>query len=194
MVELERAAWNDAVSAPDPIVWFSRRSAHEMCGFLELVSRRGHRRIRIVDVADVEFRDRNGRLDPYFSTHFALVSDTRIVEHGLVERARSLSVGEIASHIETWRRIEADNTPLRVATSTGIASVPLTHFDAMIVACADSEWKRGARVVGAMLERQRVSDEFLWSRIRSLVADKRLEGRGDLTSMRHSEIRRASTE
>jgi uncharacterized protein DUF1835 len=45
--------WDSAWSAPRHVVWFSRRTACEFCGFLEWVSQMGSQSYQVIDLTDV---------------------------------------------------------------------------------------------------------------------------------------------
>src|SRR5215469_12402866 len=48
--------WHRARSAQKRVVWFSRRTAREHCGVLELVSQMGRRTYEVIDLSGLEIR------------------------------------------------------------------------------------------------------------------------------------------
>jgi hypothetical protein len=91
--------------------------------------------------------------------------------------------------------LRAENAPLRVPGETGLASVPLSHFDGLLLSCTVAHWRKVARVIGeALVETwetgfDQVSDVVLAARVQTLAAEGRVESQGYLLRPRHSEIR-----
>jgi hypothetical protein len=52
--------WHPVRSVEKRVVWFSRRTAREFCGFLELVSQMGRQKYDVVDLTGVEVPYRTG--------------------------------------------------------------------------------------------------------------------------------------
>jgi hypothetical protein len=187
-----------AVTAPDAsaIAWFSRRSAREYTGFLELLWRRGDAATAVVDVTDIEFSGRDGRPAPDTSACFAFVRASQIVAQRLLGRARTLSRNELDRDRETWRRLRMENAALRVLDSTaGLISAPITFFDDLILSCTTEDWQPSGRVIGGSIGKSsspydQIGDLFLWSRLLELVEVGALEGRGDFSTMQTSWVRR----
>ena len=84
--------------------------------------------------------------------------------------------------------------PLRNVTADGLASAPIDHFDALLLAQATSEWKMVAAIVGNALGLSRdpylqVGDMALHERVISLVEKGSLIADGDPSEMRACRIR-----
>ena len=84
---------------------------------------------------------------------------------------------------------------LRTLTEDGLTSVPLSYFDDLLVSCTMTDWRKAARVVAEALVETwesgffQVGEAVLAARIRALAAAGRIEGRGDLSKTRFSEVR-----
>jgi hypothetical protein len=84
--------------------------------------------------------------------------------------------------------------PLRNVTADGLASAPIDHFDALLLAQATSEWKKVAFVVGNALGLShdpylQVGDMALHERVISLVEKGSLIADGDPSEMRACRVR-----
>ena len=57
------------------------------------------------------------------------------------------------SYRNDWRRLRAENAPLRLVDGDKLVSAPITHFDDLVLSFVDADWKKGARIVGySMME------------------------------------------
>lgn len=188
------AFWSEALSAEHRLIgWFCRRSTGEYCGYLEWLRRLGERRPEVVDVTGVILRDRRGK-DCVYPAVAVIPADT-IMRNGLLDAARPLAVDEWRRDLAQWRRLRAENAPFRAFVDGDLVSVPITHFDERLLSFAGPAWQKAARVIGGQLvaqydeNRMEVGDLALWARLRALVAAGRLESRGDLLTMRTTEVR-----
>jgi len=66
-------------------------------------------------------------------------------------------------------------------------------IDGLILSSASERWQKVAKIIRLVSERaaDETKFEMIAERIRSLVAEGKLQGTGDLTRWTHSEIRRA---
>ncbi|OAV54471.1 hypothetical protein A6U98_03150 [Rhizobium sp. WYCCWR10014] len=88
----------------------------------------------------------------------------------------------------------ADNAPFRVVTADGLASAPIDHFDALLLAQANSEWKKVAFIIGNALGLSsdpylQVGDMALHERVINLVEEGALIADGDPSEMRTCQVR-----
>jgi hypothetical protein len=197
--EMAEQFWAEATSPSVlPTAWVSRRCAQEYTAFLEFLERIDDAAFRVVDLTDVEFAW-SSRRPPSPAFAFGIVTPKQMIEAGLIERQRELSGAELRARRATWRHLKSENAPLRIVTRTGLVSAPITYFDDFVLSCVADQWRKGARVVGEALGRMidepfcQTGDLVLWARVRALVDAGRVESQGDLSSMRHSEVRRAQT-
>jgi len=195
------AFWADALSTDYRLVaWTSRRSASDYCGFLEWLQRLGDGPCQVIDVTDLVLPEqtlRDGRVvPPQRPIGTGAIPFSRLPAQ-LFDSAEALSPAARASYHATWRRLRTEDDALRVIADDGLESVPLSYFDELILSHAKPEWLKAARVVGGVLADHwsqdlcQVGDQVLWARIRALAAAGRLEYRGDLASLRTTEVRRA---
>lgn len=110
----------------------------------------------------------------------------------LLERQRTLSSEEVAFYVAEWRRLKAENAPLRIVEKEQLVSAPITYFDDEIISRASNDWKKAAFVIGetmAMRIDKHVSDLLLWARVHALVEAGVLELRGDISHIHSTEVR-----
>src|SRR6516162_1609066 len=88
--------WQRARSVKKPVVWFSRRTASEHCGFLELVSQIGRRSYAVVDAGAVIFYPtrNDGRVAPAMLSLSELSPDL-VRANAIWDRAAPLSALEL---------------------------------------------------------------------------------------------------
>jgi hypothetical protein len=195
----ENAFWADVMSrASLPVAWVSRRCTGEYSGFLEFLQRIGDAPFRVVDLTDVLFA-RSGGQPPSPAFAFGIVTPRQMIEAGLIEQQKDLAAAELDAYHSKWRHLKAENAPLRIVSSLGLVSAPITCFDDLMKSCVTAEWQKGARVVGEALGRMmdepfcQTGDMVLWARVCALAEAGVIESRGDFGSMRESFFRRANT-
>lgn len=187
--DLTRSFWQQALdTSHNRIVWLSRRSAMEYCGFLKWLTRNGQASFLLVDLTDVKIPDPNApaTLLPVGCT--ARVPAAQIAKNALWSLAKVPDPADLASWIALWSQLRAENAPLRIITDDGLVSAPLDHFDADLLSHIGSEWTRANRVVGetmAALHAQQLggaqcNDLVLFARLRNLVEQGALDSRGDI--------------
>ena len=50
-----------------------------------------------------------------------------------------------------WRRLRAENAPLRVVDADGLRSAPITFFDQQLFPFAKPTWQKPARIIGDVI-------------------------------------------
>jgi hypothetical protein len=195
-VHVEEEAFWKAALAEDfhRVVWMSRRSAPEYCGFLEWLWRLGDLPCEVIDLTDMPVGSRRRALS------LSLLEAEEIASVRLWDRAEPLDVAARERHHGLWRRLRAENAPLRVVDADGLRSAPITFFDHQLLSFANATWQKPARIIGAVIGEQvapwpsmepyfQAGDGILAERIIALVEAGVLEGRGDLMDIRKSEVR-----
>jgi uncharacterized protein DUF3658/uncharacterized protein DUF1835 len=195
-VELE-AFWQALRSTEAvPVIWFTRRSALEYSGLLELAWTLGERPYQIVDFTGVDFVKRlhegPGRLRVYLS-----LGEMRPVEAaGLLGSTQVPSSGQRDHYRQIWSRLREEDAALRVLTDGGLASEPASFFDDALLKATPASWQTIAKTIGEVYGLSwddnvlQISPMVLTGRIRTLVTLGALECRGDVDDVRAGEIRR----
>jgi Protein of unknown function/Domain of unknown function (DUF1835) len=189
----EEAFWKEALAGDARrVVWMSQRSAPEYCAFLEWLWRLGDLPCEVIDLTNMPVGSHRG-----FS--LCLLQAEEIASNRLWDRAEPLDVSARERHHGLWRRLRAENAPLRVVDADGLRSAPITFFDQQLLSFAKAGWKKPAKIIGETLGMEwgepqmepyfQAGDLILAARIFALVEAGVLEGRGDLTDIRQSEVR-----
>ena len=190
--------WSSALSASEPLtVWTSRRTTLEYSGFLEWVCRCDDRPYNVVDLTDVvaEWRQPDGTSGQELVVSLALLNPDRVQILSFLDRAAPLPAVARDEYRQMWEQLRVENAPLRIIRGARLQSAPITAFDELLLSCADERWVKTARVIGRALAESwdgdgiQVDDLVLGARVPALVAAGRLDGRGDLSDWRHSEVR-----
>jgi hypothetical protein len=190
--------WSDALAPGRKIAWMSRRTSLEYAGFLEWLWRLGDEACEVVDLTDVMVVDRSqdGRpAPPRLALSLALLPAEQILDNGLIDRAEALSPAAGRQYRETWQRLRAENAPLRVLTTDGLVSAPISAIDPLLLSCASRNWQKAVRILGEALAKDtenellQTGDLLLVARVRTLVETGLLESRGDLQDIHRCELR-----
>jgi hypothetical protein len=199
-----QAFWTAALGPPRStrrVAWVSRRVASEYAGFLEVLWRLEEALLPcdLVDLTDFRIPagkagvDQDGRaLSPpmRLAMSLPLLPAFRILEARLFDRAEPLSPDRLDGYREMWRRLRAENAPLRIVEGDELVSAPITAFDSLLLSFATQEWQPIARVARQALAAfddaslHQSGDLVVLARIRALAATGRLESRGDLSGIR----------
>jgi hypothetical protein len=189
--------WEAALSHPARrVVWVSRRVVWEYTGFLEFVRRAGDKPYDVVDLTDIP-ASRSGCSNDWSLRPMSLSCLHNQPEKvlGFLVHAMPLTAAEHDNYHALWERLRLENAPLRVLTDEGMASAPLSYFDDLLVSCTIADWRKVARVLAEALVESweggflNASDVVFAAPVRVLAAAGRVERRGDLFRIRHSEIR-----
>jgi hypothetical protein len=181
------------------IVWLSRRSTQEYCGFLEFVWRLGDRQCDFIDVTDVPVGSRRGSYEEAsrhttgslgsFSVDDILGANPRALATPLTQAMRD-------KYRAAWAILRTENAPFRVLTTTlELRSAEISHFDSQLLGFVREEWTKAALVVGCVLGAfseaglYQTGDWELAARLRTMIESGRIEGRGDLYHVQRSEVR-----
>lgn len=192
--------WDTALTAAARrVLWVSRRSSREYAGFLEFVWRIGDAPCEIVDTSGVtvrRWRD-GGRLDvPTPACSTTEIPPERMVDIGLLDRARPLTAELRHASRHAWSELRRDNAALRVVdTDLVLRSAPISAFDEDLFGHVVERWRKPARIISEVFQqswnagREEISETVLIARLRALVDSGRIESVGDLSRIRFSEVR-----
>lgn len=190
--------WRDVVNRYiSAITWVCFDDAQEYCGFLEFVWKVGKTPFNVIDATGLELTDRFNR--KWTPRSLGVISPEKMIEAGLIGRARPLRRDEIERYRRLWGRLRTENAPLRIVTPKGLTSAPIYYFDHWLTRNATNEWRKGARIVGEAMgelwqseESPHVSDIWLWGRVCALAEEGVLEVKGNSAEMRSAMVRRSS--
>lgn len=184
------------------VLWTSRRSALEYCGFLECLWQLGDTPCSFIDLTDVKVvtRDQEGNLRPPApAICLPYLGEETIIRNGILDMAQPLSVEDRQRYHAIWKQLRTENAPFRVIGEEGIASAPITYFDGAVLSWVKGEWQKSARVIGEVMGEAwssnyiQVGDWVYFSRLQKLAEAGVVESRGDMSKMRFSEVRLPAT-
>jgi len=185
------AFWTEAlVERPERVVWVSRRSTLEFCGFLEWLRRNGELPFKLVDLTDVQVPYDGG------SGGRVLAPVTMLIRAEVFSGARlwdlAAPVAEAArlEWLSQWGHLVAENSPLSVLSPEGLESAPLDVFDEQILGYVREDWGKAGLAVGYFSHESayetfcsagvhQTGDMVPIARIAALIAMGKIEARGD---------------
>lgn len=192
--------WADVLSAGEHhVVWFSRRVTRDYAGFLEYLWRIGDRPCDVVDITEASVPVRG--VDSSITRRrralaLGLLDSYQFIDGNLFSHAVPLGEKARAAYHDEWTKLRDENAPLRIVTpELSLVSVPLTHFDEMLLSGMQTRFLKSARIIGQVMSRAwdseiyDVDDFFLSSRLIALVKAGLIESQDNLRRMRYSEVR-----
>jgi hypothetical protein len=194
--------WSEALSdRPERIVWVSRRSTQEFCGFLEWLNRNGEQPFKLVDLTDVMFLSNGDSGSLVLAPVTALIHDHQFSSARLWDLAAPAPPETQAEWLALWDRLRSENAPFRILSSAGLASAPLDVFDAQILSFIEDDWGKAALAVGHFLYASdyegfcpegvhQTSDMVAIARIAALIESGKIEGRGNPYELQTCTVRR----
>ncbi|MBR1149716.1 DUF3658 domain-containing protein [Bradyrhizobium sp. JYMT SZCCT0428] len=173
--------WDDALF-PDhrKIVWLSRRSAHEYCGFLNWLWQSGDAPFDIIDLSEVLIStspERGPPRLPVLAPCLAHLRDDNIRLNKLWELAAPLPTNRREQYLDVWRQLISENAPLRVIENGMLVSAEASYFDSQLMELATDDWQRVSRIIGmamaSELNDEIVSIDFEWMKQRLMLLVER---------------------
>lgn len=194
------APWAEA-TAPGvhPVYWVCLTDAGEHACFLEFAYRMAGRPFDIVDATGVDFSCVS-RVSPVWS--LGQLRPGEIVASGLGGRRRPFTRAEGDAAVADWARLRRENAPVRVVRDGRMFSVPLTHFDAVLIGLAGRDEELLVKLVARALNHldagldqpgQGCSYELLFARILVLGEAGVLDVSGPGPGMRDYAVRLAAS-
>lgn len=197
--------WQTALAAARPrIVWLSRWSTLEYCGFLEWLRRNGGAPFTLVDLNDISIPDREDPARHRTLRFMGLLNGQDFADNALWDLAASPPPEHIAAWMVLWNRLRNENTAFRVITNEGLVSALITHFDPEILGqVRRRRWRSALQIVGHILADHvfpndhspgihQCGDLPLFARVRALIEQGALEVQGDPYDL-HFKVRLAQS-
>ncbi len=160
--------------ATEVVAWFSRASAHEYCGYLEVLRRRRPGGLQVVDITGCRGLELDGEIQ---WPSFASVHHRFILELGLVDRIAPPI--DAAADQDRWAHLAASPHPLRVIRGGALVAVPVATYDEAFAAAIGTSWRpmRSAwgRATLALGDDYWGGDPFVLGRIYKLIDGDVLE-------------------
>jgi hypothetical protein len=170
------------------VAWLTRQSATEYAGFLDWLWHRGDTPCDLVDLSEVKIShppESAPSRSWAFPMSLAYLHGDIIAHNKLWDLAEPLPMAERLRYREIWERLISENAPLRVIDGNKLVSAPTSYFDSALMSRVTDKWQKVAMVLSWVAISywddgiSQTNDTFLAARLRALVADGRLEIRGE---------------
>lgn len=191
---------SDVLACDKKILWLSKRSVCEYCGFLQFLSEQDDLRdIEIVDLTEGTENETAGTCGgaPYRMIQLSIseFSPETIIE--AVKTARSPSTEETEYYLAVWKRLVEENANLRKLWRGQVYSAPDDEYDEIILSRISDIRVSAARIVGEVLgklndEYDQVGYAYIYSRLIHLIDSGIIEEEGSRDSMEFLEVKRVS--
>ena len=190
-------AWAEA-TAPGiaPVYWACLGSPGEHACFLAYAARMQDRCFDFIDATDLDFKTVDGLQSPWSLAQFR---EQDIVASNLYTTRRPISSAELQAASTAWLALCRENAPFRTVKDGRLVSVPLTHYDSLLVEQASPVWEVAARLIGRAIDAlgsetalrgQANGDAVLFGRMLALGDTGALEVIGLGPGMRDYRVRR----
>lgn len=172
-------------------IWVGNNSL-EQCAlmyFLSIVNINAN--IHVINVSNVTFN--KGETYEFTPKGVGEIEVDKL--HMYLGTAKKLSKEDIECHIEIWRNLINENSNLRVFKAGKIISVPEDFYDNEILNYTTEfsmdGFRKCARVIGHIMgiSEDLVNDYYLFWRVKELVKQGKISGRGSYKSIRDLEIK-----
>ena len=183
----------------ETVVWFTRRSSSEYCGFLECLYRAPDPgRLLFNDLTEERRRGVNYKGQPYDAPVYrtAFLNPEQLM--AFYGRWKPMPPNAGKAFRDEWEVLRSENSALRVLENGALKSAPIDYFDEIIMSEVTDQWRKGARVVGGSMGKNwgdewinDIGDIAIFARLNALIDQGRVEFQGDRREMRRMEVRRA---
>jgi hypothetical protein len=168
-------------------LWYGH-CGNEVCGMmytLELLKDK-FTNIYLINVSDMIEESANA-----ISTYMSVAEIMAEKLKSFIKLKRKIELTEYDILLNEWNLLKKDNSVLRIFKDGKIKSVKDDYFDIEILKYTEKEFKKSARIVGSVLgfSEERISDDYIFWRIKELVKSGNIEFRGKFGVMREMEIK-----
>lgn len=162
----------------------------EICGIMYTIYLLKDKEINfnVINVSDKIIENNQGRFFTYIANSAAEIRMERLSEY--LKLARKIEKDEYKKLLNQWDKLTKENSLLRSYINENMESVSEDYFDIDILKFTDKEYKKSARTVGSVLgtTEPRITDEYIFWRIRELVKLDKISFKGKFGVMREMEI------
>ena len=142
----------------------------------------------VINVSDKIIENNQGRIFTYIANSASEIIPEKLVEY--LKLARKIEVDEYKKLLNQWDELTKENSLLRSYINGNMESVSEDYFDIDILKFTNEEYRKSARTVGEVLgnTEPRITDEYIFWRIRELVKLGKMSFKGKFGVMRKMEI------
>lgn len=178
------------------VIWLSRRSSREYCGFLECLYRTDlDDSVLINDLTEQSIptspTEGTPSLPVHSTSHLNVENLMRFYENWEV-----LNPDRRKNFLDEWELLRKENGHFRIFADTKLVSAPDSYFDESILSNLEVKWRKAPRVIAEVIQDHwgcylnDVGFEILFARLIELIKDDRIAARGDPTGSMLLEVRR----
>ena len=169
--------WSRTIFSQDQLmVWLTRRSAAEYCGFLELLS-------LLPEKSEISLADFTSQEFDVGKTMETCISIGSLNEDNMdtgFQIQTTTSPSDWNQLLQMWKNLKRENAPLRIVRHNKLFSKPQDYFDGFLFQHLSGDWQRLLRVVGEAVvssweKGHRVNFDWFKKRIKGLAKDGFIE-------------------
>lgn len=169
--------WSKTIISQDQLmVWLTRRSAAEYCGFLELLS-------LLPEKSEISLADFTSQKFDVGKTKEACISIGHLNEDNMETGFKIQTVtnpSDWNQSLQMWNNLKCESAPLRIVEHDKLFSKPQDYFDLFLFQHLSGNWQKLYRVVGEAVvssweNDHRVPFDWFNQRIRELTKDGFIE-------------------
>jgi hypothetical protein len=165
--------WSKTIFSQDQLmVWLTRRSAAEYCGFLELLS-------QLPEKSEISLADFTSQEFDVGKTKETCISIGSLNEDNMdtgFQIQTTTSPTDWNQLLQMWKNLKRESASLRIVEHNKLFSKPQDYFDGFVFQHLSGNWQRLHRVVGEAVvssweNGHRVSFDWFNQRIKELAKD-----------------------
>jgi len=176
---------NDTMKLKDEdiYIWYGN-SANEICVMLHILSKLKEKiqNVHTINVSEITYSA--GKRNEYTLRTAGELMPGKSGEY--MEIKKSMGFDRYSSLMGLWEKLKKENSNLRVYEGSQFVSVDVDYFDEMILFYTnDKKFMPCARTIGEVvcITESKVSDRFIFWRVKELIRSGKIAYRGDLEHM-----------
>ncbi|ASZ15068.1 DUF1835 domain-containing protein [Chitinophaga pendula] len=176
---------------PELQAWiWAGQNARDVCGYYWLVSQLYDfaGRIHIIYLNNLPFLNEKGAI--FYPTHLHQIQPREFLK--AKKLAREVSLAEFELDGDEWHRLMNENAGIRqLEGGKKIKGESADFHDKDLISQSGKEFQKASKVVGAVTGKLKypVMDQYLGWRLKELIADGKLESKGELKTIRDFEVK-----
>jgi len=169
-----------SLDSPDEVWIWVAQNPRDVCGYYALLEAllplSG--RLQVLFLNNLPFLNEKGSV--FYPGRLSEIPPTEFRK--AKKLARPVTPSEFELDTEEWRRLREEDAPVRILEGAKkIIGKDVTYYDKDLLAGLGPNWQKAGRVLANTMHRMKpkVSEEFLATRLRELVASGTLQANGD---------------
>ena len=136
-------------------------------------------RFMVLNIAGLPFLDENGKI--FYPKNISEIPPRELLKARRL--ARPVSMAEVETDGEEWRKLTAENTGIRTLDGgKKVTSRSEDHYDTQLTSFCSHQYQKASKIVNQALSRYNIptGDLFLGYRLRCLVDNGKLQVQGEM--------------